>query len=117
LGQVAGALGDDERAGVRYREALGVFEPIGDPPGVAFCIEGLAAIARRRGDLVRTVRLYGAAARLRESTASALPLFEKQQVDAAAADLRIALGEVGFAAAWAAGQGLPAERAVAYAIE
>jgi predicted ATPase len=117
LGQVAGALGDDERAGDRYREALGVFEPIGDPPGVASCLEGLAGIARRRGDLERAVRLYGAAARLRESAASALPVFERGNVDAAAADLTIAIGEEGFAAAWAAGQGLSAERAVAYAIE
>jgi tetratricopeptide (TPR) repeat protein len=117
LGQVAVVLGDHDRAGARYCVALGVFEPIGDPPGVASCLEGLAGIARRRGDLERAVRLYGAAARLRDSAASALPVFERGNVDAATVELTIALGEEGFAAAWAAGQGLPAERAVAYAIE
>jgi len=116
LGQVAHARGDDERAIVRYREALGVFAPIGDPPAVAACFEGLAALARRWGDLKRTARLCAAAARLRESAASTLTPAERPAFEEDVAAARAGLGEEVFARAWTAGQALPLVEAVAYAV-
>jgi predicted ATPase/DNA-binding XRE family transcriptional regulator len=117
LGQVAAERGDDDRAAVRYREALYVFVPIGDPAGMASCLQGLARVARRRGDPERSARLYAAAAALCESAGIGVTAVEMERTQEDVARARASLGDAEFGAAWAEGQSLTVERAVAYAIE
>jgi DNA-binding SARP family transcriptional activator len=49
-------LGDDDRAGREAQEALSYFEGIGDPARVAQCLDTLAGIERRRGQLAEARR-------------------------------------------------------------
>ena len=117
LAQVARERGDYQRSTTRYREALAAFSKIHDPTGYAVSFEGLAALARQRGDMQRTARLCAAAARLRESVASTLTPAERVAFEENIAVARAALGAEAFANAWAAGQALPVDEAVAFASE
>jgi tetratricopeptide (TPR) repeat protein len=117
LGQVARERVDDQRAAMRYREALEVFATIGDPSGFAACFEGLAGLARQRGDMERTTRLAAAASGLRESAASALTPAERRAFDQDIAAAWEALGDAAFATLWSEGRALPLDDVVAYARE
>jgi hypothetical protein len=84
--------------------------------GVADCLEDLAATASERGHAELGARLFEAADALREAAGTPRdpathPVYER--ITAAA---RATLGPHAFAAAHAAGRGLPLDRAVADAL-
>jgi predicted ATPase/class 3 adenylate cyclase len=96
-------------------EALTIFDAVHDVTGIVLCLDGLAVIADAEGNLERGMRLAGAAAALEASGG----------VDLAAVGRRImgredpaarAEGDPQLAAAWAEGQAMTTERAVAYAL-
>ncbi|MBF6592054.1 MAG: hypothetical protein IVW57_16215 [Ktedonobacterales bacterium] len=64
----------------------------------------------------RAARLLGTAAVLREELGTPQPAGERADVDRAVAAARAALGEEAWAAAFAAGQALTRERAIAEAL-
>jgi hypothetical protein len=64
----------------------------------------------------RAARLLGAAAAAREATGALLPPVEQPDHDATVQAARVALGEAAFATAWAAGQALTLDEAVAEAL-
>ena len=114
LGDVARDQGDYAQAAARYAEGL---EQLGGSEAWnerAACLEGLAAVAWAGGDAERAVRLCSAAAvaRLPDLTLTPLTLPGCAEVVAAS---RAALGDEQFATAWAAGQALTPEQAIAYA--
>jgi predicted ATPase len=117
LGQLARERQEDAHATVRYCDALDLFAQMRDPAGVAACCEGLAGVARRRGDLHRTVRLAAAASGLRASAASALSPPERQAIDEDVAAARLALGDAAVDKLWAEGATLTYDEVVAYASE
>jgi predicted ATPase/class 3 adenylate cyclase len=117
LARVARAQGDEVGARDDLAEGLRLFRELGDQRGIAYSLIGAACAAVAQGQAERAARLFGAADRIR---AVAGPFIE--------ADLRLAyerdvaagqdaLGEAAFAAAWAEGEALPLEEAIAYALD
>jgi predicted ATPase len=117
LGQLAREQGDYKRAGQRYCEAIGVFQKLRDPVGLAYSFEGVAALARVLGDMQGTTLLYGAAASLRESVASTLTPAERRSCETDLAAAQAALGEEAFTDAWTTGQALAVDSAIAVALD
>jgi hypothetical protein len=76
----------------------------------------LAAVAAEAREEERAAWLLGAAASLHEATGVPLRPNVQASHDRAAAAARTALGEAGFAAAWAAGAALSADAAIAEAL-
>jgi predicted ATPase/transcriptional regulator with XRE-family HTH domain len=117
MGKVARRQGEGARAEALQREALALFRELGDPLRSAEGLELLASTAGATGQWERAARLLGAAAALREPL-DTLPLAQdRADVEQAVAPARAALGEDAWAAAFALGQALSLEEAIAYALE
>jgi non-specific serine/threonine protein kinase len=117
LGLATCAQGDLERARATLAEGLALFWARGMRWFLAQCLAGLATVACRQGQALRAARLAGATAALLSRMAAPLPRSERVGYDRAVAPARAALGDDTFTAAWSAGQALPPEQAVAYALE
>ncbi|MFE1166154.1 BTAD domain-containing putative transcriptional regulator [Nocardiopsis sp. NPDC058789] len=104
LGFVAELRGDAETALTLHRQGEASARTMGDPRSVALALEGLAGAYALAGEHVRAATLLGNAAALRASVGAPLPPGERGDVDRATARARSALGERGFAAAFAAGR-------------
>jgi tetratricopeptide (TPR) repeat protein len=105
-----------DEAVVWYRECLPLTLDLQSPQQTALCLQGMASVAVARGDAVRAARLCGAAAALREATGVHMPAVSRARFEKLTADARAASGEPAFAAAWAAGQALSPEEAIADAL-
>jgi tetratricopeptide (TPR) repeat protein len=70
-----------------------------------------------RGRLLQSVRLFGAAAALRDAMGLAQQPYDAEQQGRDAAVLRATLGEELFTAAWAEGRAMSLEEAIQYAFE
>jgi non-specific serine/threonine protein kinase len=117
FGLVAYRQGEYRRAATLYAESIGRSHEIGARALVAEGLEGLAWVADVGGQAQRAARLGGAAQALREALGMPLRLYQRAVHEQAVAAMRAALGEEGFAAAWAAGRALPLEEAVALGLE
>ncbi|MDQ5852092.1 MAG: tetratricopeptide repeat protein, partial [Chloroflexota bacterium] len=96
-------------------------EKRGAEVGIAYCLEGLAAVA---GALATAPEhgawaawLFGAAEVLRERLGSPLYAAERAKYEEHVAAARAQLGEAAWEAAWAEGRAMPLEQAIAYALE
>jgi tetratricopeptide (TPR) repeat protein len=117
LGNLASVQGDHERAVLLYKEVLDLLRTIGDRAATAVCLEGLATVSVAEGRLDRATRLHGAAATLRWGTFVLNVWDEGVARDRQIAAVRAALGDEVFAAAWAEGQAMTLEQAIAYAMD
>jgi predicted ATPase/class 3 adenylate cyclase len=119
LGHVALRAQHPRQARTCFAESLARFCAQESKRGIAYCVAGLAGVAAAEGQLARAARLFGAAQGLLEAMGVVVPLAERAASghDCNMAAVRAALGEASFAAAWAAGQALPLERAIAEALE
>jgi tetratricopeptide (TPR) repeat protein len=128
LGMAACRQGAFERAAALHREALGLYQDRNDRWGIIECLEGLAATTCGQGTqsqreaeaaqpCTRTVRLLGAAAALRAIAGVPISPVDREDVGRVTSTARGALGEALFAAEWAAGQAMPLEQAIAYALD
>jgi non-specific serine/threonine protein kinase len=117
LGALKRDEGDYGQAKRRYRESLRVRRALVDKPGVAESFEGLAEVAVAQGQPVRAARLFGTAHGLRESISTPMDVSGRTAYVRAIADVRTALGEDMFTAAWAMGQAMGLEEAIALALE
>jgi tetratricopeptide (TPR) repeat protein len=93
-------------AGARHHlgEAMAGFRDVGDPLGLCECLEAGAELAQAEGRLSDAVLCCAAAAFRREQLPAPLsPLHGRAQADLLG-EIRTALGEEGFAAAWKEGQ-------------
>jgi non-specific serine/threonine protein kinase len=117
LGRVARDLNDHAQAGAWYKQSLLAWRQHGHVGGMATALEGLALVRAAEGQASRAAQLLGAAATLR--TISGLSVFPSERAAhaQAIASIREACGEDTFVAAWAAGQVMPLEEAVALALE
>jgi hypothetical protein len=79
-------------------------------------LEGVAALARDRGREERAIQLLAAATSIRDTIGHPLPPISLHEQTAMVDELRSALGEEMFAAAWEAGRSLPPEEAIEVAI-
>jgi non-specific serine/threonine protein kinase len=115
LGYAARDRGDDARAATLFAEGLALVTELGDRRIIALTLDGMAGLALAWGQPERAVRLFGAAAALRE--ASGLPVDPAHRAvhgrDVAA--VRVSLEEDAFSAGWVTGAALPLAVAVAEA--
>jgi hypothetical protein len=108
--------GRPERAQGLLLRSLELHRELGDRWRMASVLEGLAAVARARGELPRSVRLDAAAERLRETIGTPVVPVEAAERDKDRAAVREALGEEAWAACEGEGRAMGTERAFAYAV-
>ncbi|MDQ3974304.1 MAG: LuxR C-terminal-related transcriptional regulator [Actinomycetota bacterium] len=109
---------DGGRAGRLLGEALARAAEVGDQTNVAYCLDGLAAVAGEQGRLARAGRLWGAAEALLEQIEAAAYVYAPDRVLCRdrVAPARLRLGVEAFEAAWAQGRAMTPGQAVAYAL-
>jgi tetratricopeptide (TPR) repeat protein len=122
LADVARAQGDYKTAIELYGEALRTWRDLGNLGAAARCIECLAFVvigqsagsdvANRKDLLKRAARMFGAAAALRESSASNMEPHERAEYERELAKLSAELDDGSLKAAWAEGHSLPIEQAI-----
>jgi ATP/maltotriose-dependent transcriptional regulator MalT len=113
LSRVARARGDAARAGALAAEALIAFGAVGDRAAMTNPLYTLAALTADEGALDRAVRLAAATSRLQRLVgAHGWPSILRER-DAWLTPARHALGEPAFNRAWADGEALTVDEAVA----
>jgi predicted ATPase/class 3 adenylate cyclase/DNA-binding CsgD family transcriptional regulator len=110
LGKVLAAQGDHTAARTVYEESLLRGLTVVD---ITPTLEGLAVVVAAQGETAWAVRLWAAAAALRDSLGAPLPPVYRADYERAIAGTRVQLGEQAFAAAWAEGRGMTWEQALA----
>ncbi|HZH34494.1 MAG TPA: tetratricopeptide repeat protein [Pyrinomonadaceae bacterium] len=117
LGEIAREQGDDGRATAFYVESLRICREKGEKRNLPFCLEGLAAVVATRKQPARAARLFGAAAKLRETMNFPLPPVLQSDYESTIADVRGALDDETFTAESRAGQTIPLEQMISYSLE
>jgi predicted ATPase/class 3 adenylate cyclase len=116
LGHIAVAEGDYARARACYLESLAARQAFAFfGVGLAFTLSGCANLTAALGKHTRAARLAGAAARLCEADGVPPQRVQEAGIAARLDASRRAIGEAAFASAWAEGQALSRDEAVAYA--
>jgi predicted ATPase/class 3 adenylate cyclase/DNA-binding CsgD family transcriptional regulator len=116
LARVAAFQGDYATSRTLYEESLAVSSALGDKEAIASCFEGLGAVLAAQGHADTSLwatRLWGAAEALREAIGAPMPPLERATYEQWLATVRTQLGEEIFAAAWAQGQTMTPEQALA----
>jgi ATP/maltotriose-dependent transcriptional regulator MalT len=116
LGSVALLQGNNDHAAALCVESLTMGRKVGDRYIIAWCLEDVAGVAMVQGDPLHSALLMGAAEGLRTAIGARLLAFDRVRYERTVAAVRAALDTVAFAAAWAAGQALPLEQAIAEAL-
>jgi tetratricopeptide (TPR) repeat protein len=113
LGYVALREGELEAAGERLAESLELFHELGDVSRTGDTLEGIAEIVARRGKDDCAARLWGAGAALRAEAGKEMEPSERALHEESLAQVRNRLGEDALAEAWAEGEALDPDEAVA----
>lgn len=116
LGYVAFHQGDLQEAARLFREGLAQGWELKNQTMSSWCLAGLAAAAGGKGDLERAARLFGAANALLQAIGDQLDSVDQAEWDRNTNGVRAQMDETRFASAWASGQAMTAERAIAYAL-
>ena len=123
LGHVALRQGDQRQAAELFKQALALHQEGDNDRGVALslCLAGLggvaAASAEANAEWTRVARLLGAAAAGLETAERGISPVDQAEFDHYQGAARAALEPAAFDAAWAEGQAMTLEQAVAYALE
>ncbi len=107
-----------DEAAAMLGECVATFHALGDPRGVAWALDQLAWALAAVGQARQAALLLGAAANLFRRLGTPRPPFPQWLADRerAQATARAALGDAAFEAAYAEGQALSVDRAVALAL-
>ncbi|MCC6188188.1 MAG: tetratricopeptide repeat protein, partial [Anaerolineales bacterium] len=116
LGLAAGMQNDDEQALRLLKDSLGLYRATSFPLGMVEAVEAIAGVPSRQAQARCAARWLAAAEARRETLGAPVPPVDWPRRERARAALRAALGEAGFATAWAQGQALPLDQAVAEAL-
>ena len=109
--------GQVETAEQHFRESLGLWRGVGNLGGVGVAIAGFAAVASGRGQPLRAARLLGAAEAIFRSIGCVLPAVDRLRVERTRAAVRAQIDAASFDLAYAEGQALAYDDAVALALE
>jgi hypothetical protein len=101
----------------RFEESAALVRHLHDQSGIAMLLDGLAGLAASQAQPARALRLAGAAAGLRESLGKSHSHNVREWLERKLEPARQGLGAEATAAAWAEGQAMSPEQAVAYALE
>lgn len=114
LGYIALHEGDNPRAQAQFRESLAMFRRLGNKRGIAECIAGLASLSAKQGKLQVAAQMLAAAETLLGESGAAWWPADRVEVEKTRALLQAALEEHEFKAAWAAGQFMTLDQAIAF---
>lgn len=117
LAQVVHTQGDAMRAVTLYDESLRLNVAFGSKRDIAYTLEGIARLSEAAGQCVSSARLLGAVERLRHTAALSLPPIHRARYEHTLAQVRRALGDEVFVAAWTQGQNLTLEQATTEALK
>jgi predicted ATPase/DNA-binding XRE family transcriptional regulator len=117
LGLVARDRGDILGAASFYRKSLTMFWRAGMKYDCAVCLEGVASGAEAQGQVEQAVRLYGAAAALREALGTPIPPVERANHERNLVIAHAQLGGTALRRAWAEGVVMTLDQAAGYALE
>ncbi len=115
-GYVALRQGATARAAAHFTESLLLEQDLVRIRSIAPGLAGLAAVACAVGENVQAVRLLGSVAALLSASNYFLEPMDRSECDRSTAAARAQLDAVTFDQAWAAGQVLPLEQAIAEAV-
>jgi non-specific serine/threonine protein kinase len=115
LGNTLYFQGEYERARACYQESLALNRQLGHKLHIVGSVEGLAQVAGQTGQAQRAATLFGIAAGLREASQAPLDPADRAITEQQIAHARRQLAAETFAEAWAAGQAMGLEQALAYA--
>jgi tetratricopeptide (TPR) repeat protein len=116
LGLVAFAQGDVQQARAHFEQCLAHYSALGEPGGVAACLDGLAGVRAVDGDALCAARLLGAADAMRAAIDESIQPTDRADHDRVVAAARSRLDETSFAAAWTEGSRLTQAQAIALAL-
>jgi predicted ATPase/DNA-binding XRE family transcriptional regulator len=116
LGHVARQQQDYARAKVRYRESLALYHQLGNATYVAWCLEGIAAVACAQGSCQHATRLCAAAAALRVAAQTPLPPTEQEDFDLVVMTAHAELDERTFTEEWRIGSAMTRDDAISSAL-
>jgi hypothetical protein len=116
MGRGYAAQEHDVQAWQCYQESLTIWWGLDDQRGIADCLAGFAALARRAGEPKQAVWFYGAVERVREALGATHGRADKVEEDHLVAALRAQLNEALFAATWAEGKATPLEHAISHVL-
>jgi predicted ATPase/class 3 adenylate cyclase len=114
LGRIALAQGDLDTAGASFLEALANDEQVGNRTGMGIVLDNLAARSSALGHHLRAVRLAGASEAIKEAAGGHAPPPFIDLPDPREAARQV-LGDAAVDAAWAEGQAMTLDQALAYA--
>jgi hypothetical protein len=117
LGWVATHRGELKQATALEREALRLFWALGNKRRCAEAFESLAMTAAVAGEAQWSARLLGVVAGVRETIGAPQSEALRKDMDQTVVGAQVALGEETWAAAFAAGQALSLEEAIAEALQ
>ena len=121
LGNVARKQGDGRRATALFGESLTLSQAMGNKLCMAESLAGLATVAcmhvPRSAGAWRAARLCGAVAALRVAINAPLSPADQSEFDATLSVAQQELGKEIYASAWAEGQAMTIEQAIAYALD
>lgn len=117
LARVAHRRGDLRRAAVLCEESLAASQALGNRWITAICLEGRAEVDAQTGNPERAARLLGAEDALRGAARVEMWGTIRMAHGRTVEQVRAALGEKAFAAAFAAGGGLSSAKALALALD
>jgi non-specific serine/threonine protein kinase len=114
LGAVAEHQGEYALARSLHKESLAIARELGNKETIARSVEGFARVAAAHGQAGRALRLAGAAAGLRDTINAALSPAEQELLEHGLQPAWQRLSAEAGAAAWALGQTMSVEQALAY---
>lgn len=113
LARIATIGGDLPVAAARLRQAIECFRQVGDRRGIGYSLAGFAILAAAAGEAERAARIAGAVAALQLVLGPFLEAPLQAEYDEHVAAVRATLDPATYAAAWAAGQAMGIEQAIA----
>jgi len=116
MGYVTLRLGELQRSAGHFEDSIAFYRARGNESMVAACLGGLGGIALARGKPEMGATLLGRADAINRRLGVVLDPDDKLEVDRDVAAARADLGGERFDAAWAAGQAMSVEEAIALAL-
>jgi len=112
LARVILLQGDSSAAQALIEESLAISIELDNLGGIASCLEQLAEISAAQKQLIWAVLLWGAAEKLRETTAISLESYQQAVYDRVLKTVRSKLGEETFNSLWLQGRNMTPEQAI-----
>jgi tetratricopeptide (TPR) repeat protein len=110
-------MAEHDRAARHFKKSLRLNLEVKHKQGIAASLSGLGALAAEQGFATRAICLFGIVKALLDTFGSALLDADAFEYESHFSLARAALSEDQFVAAWARGQAMPLDEAIAYALE